>query len=140
MQTYIKKVGDNYVLVDGDKESPIKVNKTYRDGPLMNLPKNSANRQYLMVKKFEAEAKDGVYELTVNTKEPRKLGESSGTKTTTTRTFAWPEYLTDEERKVYEDLKAKAVARAEDPKEQLRRQIAALQAKLDGMTKTEAAE
>lgn len=137
MKTYIKKIGENYVLVDEGKESPIKVNKTYRDGPLMNLPKNSANRQYLMVKIFEANAKDGIYELALNTKESRKLKNSDGTKTTTTRSFAWPEYLTPEERKVYDDLKEKAIKRATDPAEQLRRQIEALQAKL---AKMEAAE
>lgn len=139
MKTYIQFDGTTYHLFDNGVEKKIRLCPNAKGGAELALSENSCNVKFLKIKKFEANAKDGVYELQLNTREPRKLGEG-GTKTSTTRTFAWPEYLTDEERKQYEHLKEVAIARATDPAEQIRRQIAALQAKLEGLNKTEAAE
>lgn len=139
MKTYIQFDGTTYHLFDNGVEKKIRLCPNAKGGAELALSENSCNVKFLKIKKFEANAKDGVYELQLNTREPRKLGES-GTKTSTTRTFAWPEYLTPEEHKQYEHLKEVAIARATDPAEQIRRQIAALQAKLEGLNKTEAAE
>lgn len=136
MKTYIQFDGTTYHLFDNGVEKKIRLCPNAKGGAELALSENSCNVKFLKIKKFEANAKDGVYELQLNTREPRKLGEG-GTKTSTTRTFAWPEYLTPEERKIYDDLKEKAIKRATDPAEQLRRQIEALQAKL---AKMEAAE
>lgn len=136
MKTYIQFDGTTYHLFDNGVEKKIRLCPNAKGGAELALSENSCNVKFLKIKKFEANAKDGVYELQLNTREPRKLGEQ-GNKTSTTRTFAWPEYLTDEERKQYEHLKEVAIARATDPAEQIRRQIAALQAKLEGLNKTE---
>lgn len=137
MKTYIQFDGTTYHLFDDGVEKKIRLCPNAKGGAELALSENSCNVKFLKIKKFEANAKDGVYELQLNTREPRVLGPKSeqGNKTTTTRSFAWPEYLTPEERKVYDDLKEKAIKRATDPAEQLRRQIEALQAKLDNLTK-----
>lgn len=136
MKTYIQFDGTTYHLFDDGVEKKIRLCPNAKGGAELALSENSCNVKFLKIKKFQANAKDGIYELQLNTREPRKLGEKTdGTKTT--RSFAWPEYLTPEERKQYEHLKEVAIARATDPAEQIRRQIEALQAKL---AKMEAAE
>lgn len=137
MKTYIQFDGTTYHLFDDGVEKKIRLCPNAKGGAELALSENSCNVKFLKIKKFEANAKDGVYELQLNTREPRVLGPKGERSTATTRSFAWPEYLTDEERKVYEDLKEKALKRATDPAEQLRRQIAALQAKLNNMETAE---
>lgn len=130
MKTYIQFDGTTYHLFDNGVEKKIRLCPNAKGGAELALSDNSMNVKFLKIKKFNEQAKDGIYELQLNTREPRKLGNTDGTKTTTTRSFAWPEYLTPEERKVYENLKETAIKRATDPAEQIRRQIEALQAKL----------
>lgn len=93
------------------------------DGKTLKLPENPSNRKYYAIKKvIEA---GGTVELTY--KETKVFGPKSES-TTKTATKGWYEYLTDEEKEIYNELKAKAERRAQMDK--IKAQIAALEAQL----------
>lgn len=135
MKTFIKFDGTTYHLFDDGEEKKIRLCPNAKGGAELALSENSMNVRFLKIKKFNEHAVDGVYELQFNAREPRKLGPKSEQKSGQVRRFAWPEYLTPDEKKIYDDLQAKALARANDPAEQLKRQIAQLQTQLENLTK-----
>ena len=87
------------------------------DGRTLKLPANPSNRKYYNLKKVMSS--EGPVELTY--KETRTLGNTSTPTTTKAPTKGWVEYLTDEEKVIYDELKAKAEYRA---------QVAALKAQI----------
>lgn len=89
-----------FALVDGDITLPI--DELVDDGKTLKLPKNSSNRTYYSLKKMT----EGHDELTY--KETRTLSVKGDAKP---KQAPWEDYLTDEEKKTLEDLKAKAEER-----------------------------
>lgn len=94
------------------------------DGKTLKLPENPSNRKYYAIKKvIEA---GGTVELTY--KETKTFGPRDPNTTPKAPTKGWTEFLTDEEKALYEELKAKAEYRAKVA--QLKAQIEADQARL----------
>lgn len=89
------------------------------------LPENSVNRQYTNLDKL---IKLGTIDYGDEVKEKRTITRS-GDKPSKSAT-TWLDYLTDDERKTIEDIKAKATTRMNDPLEQLLRQKRELEAKI----------
>ena len=99
----------------------------------VKLPENSANRQFVMCNKITEEG----LVLEPRTNEPRQFGKSVSTK-------SLEEYMTDEERKIVEDIYAKCKERAEavkaekkvdDKKAKLLAKIAEYEAQLKELNK-----
>jgi hypothetical protein len=88
------------------------------------LPENPCNRKYFNSKKVDKA--NGSIELTY--KESKTFGPRDPNATPKAPTKGWVEYLTDEEKALYEQLKAKAESRAKVAA--LKAQIAADQARL----------
>ena len=78
------------------------------DGKTLKLPENPSNRKYFSIAKVEAAG--GTIELTY--KETKTLGPKTEGNTTKSTTLKWTDYLTEEEKALYEELKAKAENRA----------------------------
>lgn len=76
-------------------------------GDYIVLPENSANRKFCKVKKAEAG-------ITLDYKESKTFGprNTDAPKTERKTKSNWTEYLTEDEQKIYDDLKAKCEARA----------------------------
>jgi len=89
------------------------------DGKTLKLPENPSNRKYFSIAKVEAAG--GTIELSY--KESKSFGPRTSTTSTTPKapTKGWMEYLTDEEKAIVEEIKAKAEKRAK--KAQLMAQI-----------------
>lgn len=127
------EVEDKFYLIDGDKTTECKVNKDYRDGPIIKLPPNSANRQYLMVKKFHEVAIDN--EVQLSEKEYKSPVTGKIPKKPTVHIENWTDYLTEEEKITMEEIKAKAMHRMNSPIEKARREVERAQAALDALLK-----
>lgn len=103
---------DTYMLIDGSTEMPCKVNKDYRDGPIIKLPKNSLGRAYLLVSAFNRGQVDNEVELAA----PREKMSFGTIKRPTEKSMAkWFDVMTDEEKAQYEAIKAACEARLNDP-------------------------
>lgn len=117
-------------MVDNDRIVIVEENidncKADRDGKkYLVLPENSVNRKYTQLDKL---LKLGTIDYGDEVKEKRTITRS-GDKPSKSAT-TWLSYLTDDERKTIEDIKAKATARMNDPLEQLLRQKRELEAKI----------
>ena len=113
------------VIRDDGSIDVLPIDKTYPNEPYtLVLPENPCNRKYFNSKKVDKA--NGVIELTY--KESKTFGPRDPNTTPKAPTKGWAEYLTDEEKVLYEELKAKAERRAQAAK--LRAQIAALEAQL----------
>lgn len=92
----------------------------------LHLPENPSNRQYMMPKAVDKA--NGRLELTY--KATRTLGSrKAGTSKTPTPKSSWVDVLTDDERQLYDELKAKAEKRL--ARKAIEDEIAALKAKLE---------
>ena len=100
----------------------------------VKLPENSANRQFIMCHKID---QLGEIILEPKTSDPRVLPKGISVK-------ALDEYMTDEERKIVEEIREKCKARAEaakaekkdeNDKAKLLAKIAKYQAELEQLTK-----
>ena len=117
-------------MVDNDRiviveENIDNVHKNSRGERWLVLPENSVNRQYTNLDKL---IKLGTIDYGDEVKEKRTITRSGDKPSKSTTT--WLSYLTDDERKTIEDIKAKATARMNDPLEQLLRQKRELEAKI----------
>lgn len=112
MKVYICK-GESltgYVLKVDDEGfvSELKIDRTYPGEPTtLVLPENPSNRKYFSSKKVD-NSEEGCVELTF--KESKVLGPREGN----SPRKSLVDYLTDEERAVYENLMEKAKARREE--------------------------
>lgn len=108
------EIEDKYYLIDGDKTVECKVDKDYRDGPIIKIPENSSNRRYLMVKKFNNVQVNN--EVQLSEKEyTAKVKGGIPTKPTEKSLARWFDVMTDEEKAQYEAIKAACEARLADP-------------------------
>lgn len=117
-------------MVDNDRiviveENIDRIKKNSRGERWLMLPENSVNRQYTNLDKL---IKLGTIDYGDEVKEKRTITHS-GDKPSKSAT-SWLNYLTDDERKTLEDIKAKATARMNDPLEQLLKQKRELEAKI----------
>ena len=99
------------------------------DGRTLKLPVNPSNRKYYNLEKVKKA--EGPVELTY--KETRTLGNTSTPTTPKAPTRGWMEYLTDEEKALYEELRVKAerrmkIAQLKAQKAEWERQLAELEA------------
>lgn len=119
MKTYITRNTEakfGYQIVFDDKAHEIL--DIVDDGKTLKLPENPSNRKYFSIAKVEAAG--GTIELTY--KESKTFGpRTNESSTPKTSTKGWTEYLTDEEKAIFDELKAKAEKRAK--KAQLKAQI-----------------
>ena len=111
MRTYIIKSEDyklGYALkvVDDEGNETITELTEVVDG-YFKLPTNPANRQWHKPRETLT------YPLELQYKETRHLGSRKTGTTTETKRTGWWDYLTEEERKTMEAIKAKAKKRAE---------------------------
>ena len=117
-------------MVDNDRiviveENIDNVHKNARGERCLVLPENSVNRQYTNLDKL---IKRGTIDYGDEVKEKRTITRSGDKPSKSAAT--WLDYLTDDERKTIEDIKAKATTRMNDPLEQLLRQKRELEAKI----------
>lgn len=91
------------------------------------LPENSVNRKYTQLDKL---IKLGTIDYGNEIKETRTLTHTNTHDRPSKTSTSWVEYLTDEERKILDDLKEKAVKRMNDPLEILLRQKRELEKKI----------
>lgn len=99
---YVLKVDDEGFVEE------LKIDRTYPGEPTtLVLPENPSNRKYFSSKKVDNSEEERV-ELTF--KESRSLGPREGN----SPRKSLVDYLTDEERTIYEELMAKAKARREE--------------------------
>lgn len=124
---------------NGEVTKVLPIEKFYPGEPTtLVLPENESNRKYFSSKKVDDTA-EGEIELTY--KESRQYGSRPGQ---TTRK-PLEDYLTDEERAIYNDLIAKAKQRREEatkkPKltdlEKAERALAAAKAKLEALKQSQ---
>lgn len=105
----------------------------------LTLPENSANRTFVSIDKINRYG-----ELVLEYKESRTLGPRDPEQTSKTDRPKTPrlsdlaEYLTEDEHKIYEELKAKAMARyakvqKQNALDQMKKQIADLEAEIAQM-------
>lgn len=113
MKTYIRKDASTptgYALRtvdDNNNESILPIVQTYKNEPTtLILPENPSNRKYFSSKKVGEGDLELTYKATI-TLGPR-TGEPSQRKSLV-------EYLTEEEKAIYDDLMAKARARRDRP-------------------------
>lgn len=117
------KHGYDFIIDNDGERTAIELTRKTTDG-YIHLPEayhETLNRKLLKFTDFEGK---GEYEIT--RREGRTISQSNTTPKTPTK--GWVEYLTDEEKALYEQLKAKAEKRAQAAK--LKAQIAALEAQL----------
>lgn len=113
------------IIRDDGSIDVLPIDKTYPNEPYtLVLPENPCNRKYFNSKKVDKA--NGSIELTY--KESKTFGPRDPNATPKAPTKGWVEYLTDEEKALYEQLKAKAESRAKVAA--LKAQIAADQARL----------
>lgn len=114
------------VIRDDGSIDVLPIDKTYPNEPFtLVLPENPSNRKYFNSKKVDNA--NGSIELTY--KETKTFGPRDPNVTAPkAQTKGWADYLTDEEKAIYDQLKAKAEMRAQAAK--LKAQIAADQARL----------
>lgn len=115
MSTFITKSTNSttgYEIVIKDEKGAIVETKAIEsivdEGKTLKLPENPSNRKFYSLKKVE-EA-NGTVELTY--KDSIKLGERSSTSTSS----KLDDYMTEEEKQIIADIKAKAEARREQAK------------------------
>ena len=100
----------NATLVDGETKTSLPVTMC-KDGLTLEVPENPTNRRWLKLATLEEKG-----EVVLEAREKRVLGSYNRSDSAKK---PWTEYLTDEERKLYDELKATAEARkaeAEKPK------------------------
>ena len=119
-----------YALVirqDDGQEQIFPITKTAREKKTgidwLVLPENPTNRKLLNPARMK-----GINELELTYKESKTFGPRDPNATPKAPTKGWVEYLTDEEKAIYDQLKAKAENRAKIA--QLKAQMAADQARL----------
>lgn len=126
MKTFITPNADGYELRiindDGSVHSTTPLTKITNDGKSYVLPDNPANRKFWAISRLDCK------EVELTYKETKTFGPRDPNATPKAPTKGWLEYLTDEEKALYEQLKAKAEKRAQAAK--LKAQIAALEAQL----------
>lgn len=93
----IQKVGENYILIDGEKEIVIDKVKMTSDGYL-HIPENSSGRK--LVNKAKIDNMEEPYELKPIVKD--------GTHSTTVSKKSLLEYMTEEDKKLYEEIMERA--------------------------------
>lgn len=120
-----------------DNGTTTELNELVDNGKTLKLPDNSSNRKYCSVEK-------ALKGITLDYKETKTFGPRENSSTPkTTKTSNAPklnelvELLTDDERKIYKELMDKAAMRLAEKKkrervEELRAEIAALEAELNG--------
>ena len=98
------------------------IEKITHDGKSLILPENPANRHFWALSRLDGK------DVELSYKESKTFGPRDPNATPKTTTSKWAEYLTEDEKKIYEELVAKAQRRMKA--EQLKAQIAALEAQL----------
>lgn len=99
-----------YELVNGNG-NVLPIESTYKGEPnTLVLPENTANRKYCNSKKVDA-----VGELTLEYKESKHYSVDPAKKTAPKK--GWEDYLDEDDKKVLEELKAKAEAKKKAEKE-----------------------
>lgn len=131
MKTYLvsnpnAELGYELKIVDDNGDVTFQPIKGFaKDGSIHLDPSNPSGREWVTKAKFDKGAVDGQFELVP--REKRAQGTTKTEKPTTT-SRGWTEYLTEDELKVIEDLKQKAMARKQA--ESIKAKIAALTALL----------
>ena len=113
---------DRIVLVEENIDN-IKTNS--RNERWLVLPENSVNRKYTNLDKL---IKLGTIDYGDELKETRTLTHTNDKPSKTST--SWVEYLCEEEKQTFEDLKSKAIQRMNDPIEKLLRQKRDLEKKI----------
>lgn len=123
------------IVGDDGTESFQPVKGFAKDGSIHLDPSNPSGREWVTKAKFDKGAVDGQFELI-----PREKKEQTEAKpkTAATTSKGLMEYLTEDERKIIEDLKAKAITRKKV--QDLKSQIEELQKLLEKAEKTEETE
>lgn len=118
------------IMVDNDRIVIVEENidncKADREGKkYLVLPENSVNRKYTQLDKL---IKLGTIDYGDEIKETRTLTHTNDRPSKTST--SWVEYLSEEEKQTFEDLKSKAIQRMNDPVEKLLRQKRDLEKKI----------
>ena len=122
----------NATLVDGETKTSLPVTMC-KDGLTLEVPENPTNRRWLKLATLEEKG-----EVVLEAREKRVLGSYNRSDSAKK---PWTEYLTEEERKVYDELKQAAEARkaeAEKPTpkseaEKLKERLAKLQEQYEAL-------
>lgn len=133
MKTFITPNANGYELRiindDGSVFSTTPLTKITHDGKSYILPENPANRQYWALSRLDGK------EVELTYKESKTFGPRTNNAGATPKvaTKGWYEYLTDEEKAIYDGLKVKAERRAQiahlkAQKAEWERQLAELEA------------
>lgn len=119
----VTMVDNDRIIIVEENIDNIKTNS--RNERWLVLPENSVNRKYTNLDKL---IKLGAIDYGDEVKEKRTLTHTNDRPSKASA--SWVEYLTDDERKTLEDIKAKATQRMNDPIEQLLRQKRELERKI----------
>lgn len=131
MRTFITPNENGYELRilndDGTVFSTTPLTNITHDGKSYILPDNPANRHYWALSRLDGK------EVELTYKESKTFGPRTTTDTPKTSTKGWIEYLTEEEKALYDELKAKAekrakIAQLKAQKAEWERQLAELEA------------
>lgn len=109
MTKVVRVAEGKYKVVDNGVELEVTKIDLYKGRHVMKLPENSANRQYLDCK-YVDEAPNQELELAYKPTRTITKSEKSTTKSQPNPQH-WQNFLTDEEKITYEELKAKALKR-----------------------------
>ena len=131
--------GKKVTMVDNDRiviveENIDNVRTNSRNERWLVLPENSVNRKYTNLDKL---IKLGTIDYGDEIKQTRTLTNTHDRPSKVST--SWVEYLTDEEKKTLEELKAKATQRMNDPLEQLLRQKRDLERRIAELEKQKGA-
>ena len=121
--------GSKFYMEDLNNNTIIELTEFVDDGKTLKLPENSANRKYCAVKKAEET-------VTLEYKATRTLDQKTDGKSTIKK-FDWTKYLTDDEKKIIDEIKAKCEERAQKDIKQakidaMKAEIAKLMKEIEG--------
>ena len=119
-----------FYMEDLNNNTTVELTEFVDDGKTLKLPENSANRKYCAVKKAEET-------VTLEYKATKTFGPKTGEKSTVTKKFDWTKYLTDDEKKIIDEIKAKCEERAQKDIKQakidaMKAEIAKLMKEIEG--------
>ena len=131
MKTYVQITDGKFYLVDGDKTVEI-TERDPKNDAILKLPENSSNRKWLSEEKIKKAG--GKFELTY------KASKHFDKTSKTTTKADWLEFLAEEERETYEELKASAEARMNDPIQIAKRAYEKAQAEYEALLAQQTAQ
>jgi hypothetical protein len=120
----IKKIGEkDFVMIDGEKSINIEYEiheekVSLKSGEKINhwilIPENSINRKGFRLEDFDGEISEKKY---FERKKSEISGKSEKSKKSEEEIFKWEDFISDEEKKIIEDIKKKAEERIQREKE-----------------------